>query len=73
MVGVVQRLDAVRDLLVRELDLAPAQRGQHAGHDHREAVGASVHDTGFAQCAQLFGPALDSLIGRLEGPRQDIR
>ena len=43
-----------------------AQRGEAAGDDHGEPVGAGVDHAGLAQDGELLGAALHGLLGRLE-------
>ena len=64
VLGPVQR---GRRVLVLELGRGvAAQRGQAAGDDHRQPVGAGVDHARLAQDRELLGPALDGLLGRLE-------
>ena len=64
VLGTVERGGRV---LVLELGLGlPAQRGEAAGDDHGEAVGARVDDARLAQHRELLGPALDRLLAGLE-------
>jgi hypothetical protein len=44
----------------------PAQRREAARDDHREPVGAGVHDSGLAQHRELLGASGDRLLAGLE-------